>query len=110
MIAPAFPTTAIPHEYPAKLGLIAVETALYNVLDYPAGIVPVTKVIKDDIENLNNETIFSTGWNLTKLDMKKASQDTENLPVGVQIITQPFEEEKCLAIMKQVQEIVGKIY
>ena len=29
-------------------------TALYNLLDFPAGVVPVTKVKEEDIEKLKN--------------------------------------------------------
>ena len=107
LIVPGFPVTAVPHAYPARLGIVAVETALYNVLDCAAGIVPVTKVTNHDISKLTDEKEFPVGWNLTKKLMRESGLNTEGLPVGVQIVTKPYEEEKCLRIMKEVERIMN---
>lgn len=106
LIVPAFPVTAVPHKYPSQLGIVAVETGLYNVLDCASGVVPVTRVTSHDIAKLTDENEFPVGWNLTKKLMRESGLNTEGLPVGVQIVTKPFEEEKCLRIMKEVERLM----
>lgn len=45
MLCPAYPHSAFKHVDGGVLGLLAYYTALFNVLGYPAGTVPVTEVL-----------------------------------------------------------------
>ena len=49
IIAPGFVFPALPAvKYPDQLGTAASYTAVYNLLNFPAGSVPVTRVIPED--------------------------------------------------------------
>ncbi len=41
LVCPAFPFAAVPHEYPQKLLAAALSAGMWNLLDFPAGIVPM---------------------------------------------------------------------
>lgn len=38
--------------------------------------------------------------------MRKAAANSEGLPTSVQVVTLPFEEEKCLGIMKIIENVL----
>lgn len=49
-------------------------------------------------------------WGDEDILVKLAKQTvigSKGLPVGIQISTLPFEDEKCLGIMKVIEELVG---
>ena len=48
IVAPGFAFPAPPVNHPARLVPAVSYTAAYNVLDFPAGSVPITKVIPED--------------------------------------------------------------
>ena len=48
VIAPGFAFPAPPVKHPARLVPAVSYTAAYNVVDFPAGTVPVTRVIPED--------------------------------------------------------------
>ena len=76
------------------MGLFGEYQFLWNVLHYPSGVVPVTKVEPHEQE-------FSDNWNdqWTKL-MQRTVKGSEGMPVGVQVIAHAHEDEKALAIMQ----------
>ncbi|XP_051788760.1 fatty-acid amide hydrolase 1 [Erpetoichthys calabaricus] len=79
-------------------------TALYNLLDFPAGVVPVGRVTeKDEMELKNYKGFYEDIWD--KL-FKKAVEDGLGLPVSVQCVALPWQEELCLRFMKEVETLV----
>ena len=50
VISPAGALPAIPHKMSAELFCLSSYFLLYNVLDYPAGVVPIKLVQTDDIK------------------------------------------------------------
>jgi Asp-tRNA(Asn)/Glu-tRNA(Gln) amidotransferase A subunit family amidase len=76
-------------------------------LDYTTGIIPVTHVHK----NLDK---LPAGFSIRKLNGVAQgayklydAEAMHGLPVGVQIVGRRLEEEKVLAIMKRVEDILG---
>ncbi|KAH7707373.1 amidase [Aphelenchoides avenae] len=61
LVVPSFVVPAVPHEFPSQLGPCGFATALFNMLDYPAGIVPTGTVLKEDDEALQDEKEYPTG-------------------------------------------------
>ncbi|RCN31091.1 hypothetical protein ANCCAN_23135 [Ancylostoma caninum] len=55
LICPTFPVPAVPHRFPSRLSTAATYTALFNLLDFPAGAVPAGKVTTQDDEDLMND-------------------------------------------------------
>uniref|UniRef100_A0A3P8Y1F7 Fatty-acid amide hydrolase 1 n=1 Tax=Esox lucius TaxID=8010 RepID=A0A3P8Y1F7_ESOLU len=90
------------HNYPAKLS--STYTVLYSLLNFPAGVVPVTTVTAEDEEELRHYVgNYEDLWD--KL-YKKAVFDGEGLPVAVQCVSLPWQDELCLRFMREVERLV----
>uniref|UniRef100_A0A2D4KKB9 Amidase domain-containing protein n=1 Tax=Micrurus paraensis TaxID=1970185 RepID=A0A2D4KKB9_9SAUR len=86
-----------------KLIDITSNTMLYNYLDFPAGVVPVTTVTKEDEEELKS---FKGHFNdLGDKLFAKAVKDSVGLPVAIQCVALPWQEELCLRFMKEVEKL-----
>nr|AAH06863.1 Fatty acid amide hydrolase [Mus musculus] len=79
-------------------------TVLYNCLDFPAGVVPVTTVTaEDDAQMEHYKGYFGDMWdNILKKGMKKGI----GLPVAVQCVALPWQEELCLRFMREVERLM----
>uniref|UniRef100_A0A452ICX2 Fatty-acid amide hydrolase 1 n=1 Tax=Gopherus agassizii TaxID=38772 RepID=A0A452ICX2_9SAUR len=86
--------------YPGRLIAAVSSTMLYNVLNFPAGVVPVTTVTEADEENLKHYTgHYGDPWD------RRLRQVTMGLPVAVQCVALPWQEELCLRFMKEVERL-----
>ncbi|CAK5041505.1 unnamed protein product [Meloidogyne enterolobii] len=104
LIVPAFSFPAIPYDACSDLAAAAFETGLYNMLDYPVGCLPVDKVTSEDDKALADETQWATNWNPILKRIRYAAANSVGLPVNVQIVGLPFEDEKCLALMRILEK------
>ncbi|CAG0893201.1 unnamed protein product [Darwinula stevensoni] len=95
VIGPGFPTPALKQGYPSKLLQALSYTMMYNVLDFPAAMFPITTVSKEDMEKLKQHP--------DKL-AQQAVEGGEGLPVAVQIAALPWQEERVLRVMKDLGE------
>lgn len=83
----------------------AVYTTLYNLLNYPAGYMPVTKVTQDDLEKLNDPFLYPLKGSLEK-HIKKDSVGSVGLPMGVQCVSLPYQEEVVLRVMNEIDGVI----
>lgn len=98
MLGPAFNVG-----YSGKLIACASYTMLYNMLQFPAGVVPVGSVSAEDEAALRHYTGYHNDfWD--KL-FKKAVEDGVGLPLSVQCVALPYQDELCLRLMKEVQTL-----
>ncbi|KAJ7332772.1 hypothetical protein JRQ81_014952 [Phrynocephalus forsythii] len=89
--------------YPAKLIPAISCTMLYNVLNFPAGVVPVATVTEADEEELRHyEGLCGDLWDKK---LKEAVEGAVGLPVAVQCVSLPWQEELCLRFMKEVEKL-----
>ncbi|NXG61592.1 FAAH1 hydrolase, partial [Hemiprocne comata] len=89
--------------YPGKLSVAVSYTMLYNTLDFPVGVVPVTTVTDKDEEELKDyQGYFRDWWDRT---LAKAFHGSVGLPVAVQCVALPWQEELCLRFMKEVETL-----
>ncbi|NXE39653.1 FAAH1 hydrolase, partial [Ptilorrhoa leucosticta] len=89
--------------YPAKLSVAVSYTMLYNALDFPAGVVPVTLVTDEDEEELKGyKGYYRDWWDRT---LAKAFRGSVGMPVAVQCVALPWQEELCLRFMKEVETL-----
>ncbi|NXP32561.1 FAAH1 hydrolase, partial [Leiothrix lutea] len=89
--------------YPAKLSVAVSYTMLYNALDFPAGVVPVTLVTDEDEEQLKGyKGYYQDWWDRT---LAKAFRGGVGMPVAVQCVALPWQEELCLRFMKEVETL-----
>jgi len=100
IITPAMPLPAFKHGFGGDL---AIATCYYwpaNCANLPAGVLPVTKVQE-------GEDVYTSEDSIHKDTMFKKCQDaiqgSVGMPVNVQVLTLPWEDEKCLAVMKAIE-------
>ncbi|XP_053098477.1 vitamin D3 hydroxylase-associated protein-like isoform X5 [Hemicordylus capensis] len=92
--------------YPGKLLAAVSSTMLYNVLNFPAGVVPVTTVTEADEEELGQyRGHYGDPWDKK---LKEAVTGAVGLPVAVQCVALPWQEELCLRFMKEVETLSRK--
>lgn len=89
--------------YPAKVKDSSSYLSLYNVLDFPAGVVPVTTVTPQDEAELASYKGYY--GDITDKSFPEAVRGSIGLPVAVQCIALPWEEELCLRFMKEVETL-----
>uniref|UniRef100_A0A8C8HRS3 Fatty-acid amide hydrolase 1 n=1 Tax=Oncorhynchus tshawytscha TaxID=74940 RepID=A0A8C8HRS3_ONCTS len=95
MVGPAYI-----HNYPGTLTY----TIIYNLLNFPAGVVPVSTVTAEDEEELRHyKGNYGDLWDRL---YKKAVTGGEGLPVAVQCVALPWQDELCLRFMREVEMLV----
>ena len=102
VIAPGLGCTPVPVGWAKySLGSLTYTTA-FNFLNFPAGSMPVTKVERKDLEAPYpiKDPFHWAG--------KKAMKGTEGLPINVQVASLPWQDEKCLYVMKVLEEALKK--
>jgi fatty acid amide hydrolase len=98
VLCPAHPTPPVPIGMAKDFTLSFCHAARYNVLNLPAGVVPVTRVRADE-----------TGGEPKggdRLD-KRAAQvvaRSAGLPLGVQLVARPWREDVVLRLMLAIEE------
>ncbi|NXI30389.1 FAAH1 hydrolase, partial [Sterrhoptilus dennistouni] len=89
--------------YPGKLLTAVSSTMLYNLLNFPAGVVPVSTVTEADEEELKlYKGCCNDPWDRT---LKQAVSGAVGMPVAVQCVALPWQEELCLRFMKEVETL-----
>jgi fatty acid amide hydrolase len=96
VLCPATATAAPQHGSTGDFTAAAVYTTRYNLLNLPAGVVPVTRVRPTETDRKEKAD---------RLDKKAAyiERGSAGLPIGVQIVGRPWREEVVLAAMKIVE-------
>jgi Asp-tRNA(Asn)/Glu-tRNA(Gln) amidotransferase A subunit family amidase len=106
ILTPPNATPAVPHDGMRDAVSSCGYTFLFNLLDYSAGVLPVTHVdaAKDalpssfDMQSLNG--IAKGAYRLYD------AHSMDGLPVGVQVVGRRLEEEKVLAVMGRIESIL----
>ncbi|GAA6086239.1 vitamin D3 hydroxylase-associated protein-like [Tachysurus ichikawai] len=92
--------------YTGKLSSALSYTALYNVLNFPVGVVPVTQVTAEDEDQMKHYT--GNYGDICDKTFVKAIRDGVGLPVAVQCVARPWQEEMCLRLMREVEKLCAK--
>ena len=101
VICPGFGTVANKHDKSLSFSHAYSYTMIYNVLEVPVGSVPVSVVMPHECRydaDLND-------WTSYKLNSDLAT--AVGMPVGIQVMSSSYEDEKVLGLMRQIQDIVG---
>ena len=99
LVCPPYATPAMPHGLSAEFVLAAAYTFVFNMLQLPAGVVPVTRVRA-------NETTRAEPRDKTDRRAVEVDRSSEGLPVGAQIVSLPWKDEVALALMQEVESAV----
>lgn len=98
LLCPPNALPALTHGASANLGPASVSyTALYNLLGWPAGVVPVTRVRPVETDRR------SRGGDMMDRAARGVDKNSAGLPVGVQVAARPNREDLILAVMTAVE-------
>jgi fatty acid amide hydrolase len=97
ILSPACALPAPKHGATADLAVMGTYTSLYNVLGYPAGVVPFTRVRPGE------ETKTARGRDRMDRTAAESEKGSAGLPVGVQIAARHGQDDTALAVMSAVQ-------
>ncbi|PHH66318.1 hypothetical protein CDD81_7911 [Ophiocordyceps australis] len=100
LICPAATTSGTPHDYKPWWGY----SAIWNLLDYCGGIIPVGSVLEADayphdykpVNDLDRENVLLYKGN-----------NYLGMPIGIQLIAKPYEDEKLVGAMDIVDKVVN---
>lgn len=91
------PFPAIPHDTSMHLLPGCSYFGIFNILDFPTGVVPIGSISDEE----QNYGFSSEIWSQT---MQKVLKDSKNLPISIQVSGFPFTEEKVLRVMKELSK------
>ena len=101
VLCPAFALPAVRHGATEELLLGGAYTILWNLLGYPAGVVPVTRVQSGE----------ESARPASREKMEQVAAETERgsagLPIAVQVVARPWREHVALAAMAAIEKAVG---
>jgi fatty acid amide hydrolase len=97
LISPPAATPAFTHGATKDLGLPGVYTSLYNVLGFPAGVVPMTQV------RAGEESDRPVSKDLAEKAAAKVEAGSAGLALGVQVAGRPWAEHQVLAAMRVIE-------
>uniref|UniRef100_A0A914YCI5 Amidase domain-containing protein n=1 Tax=Panagrolaimus superbus TaxID=310955 RepID=A0A914YCI5_9BILA len=99
IICPPQVSAAYTHSDAVKLPSTVSYTGLYNMLDYAAGVVPITKVTKEDVKQTEESYPDTDLW--YKI-VKENNKNSEGLPIGIQVVGIP-SEENVLRVIREIE-------
>ncbi|KAH8144862.1 uncharacterized protein LAJ45_11132 [Morchella importuna] len=100
VLSPVMSHVAVPHERCGRVGY----TKVWNVLDYTAGVVPAGFVdkIKDPVQEYEGRSeLDRTNWEMYDPELMHGH------PVGLQVVGRRLQEEKVLAGMQVLEQVLG---
>jgi len=104
LIYPSMPIPVFPHGLSAQLTSCCSYMLLANLLDWPAGMAPITLIQPDEMHYHDKKHSNDV---ITKLFCDQIMLGSASLPISVSVMaTGAFHDEVCLAVMKQVKQVV----
>lgn len=73
-------------------------------MQFPAGVVPVT-LVRDDEQYY--EEVGNVYNDMTTSKAKDVCRESAGLPIGVQLVGWPNDDERVLGIMKELETALG---
>lgn len=99
LLSPTMPFTAPYHGQTAQVIHQLTFTAYQNVLELPAGHVPI-RLVKANETDYQDTRLYGN-------EVRRSIQQSEGLPVGVQITGEFMKDEVVLGAMWQLQQAMG---
>lgn len=101
VLCPALPVPAPPHDLTPQILHAFTSVTLFNLLGWPAGVVPITTVQPDE------ETDRAGSTDRWLQAARTAEIGSAGLPVGVQLAARPWREDLVLAAMSAIESRVA---
>lgn len=99
VVCPPHATPALPHGASRDFTLGGALAMRYNLLNFPSGVVPVTRVRPD-------ETVRPDPRGRLARRAADVDRGSDGLPVGVQVVACPYREDVVLALMQTIETAV----
>lgn len=74
---------------------------IWSLLNHPAGVVPVSQVLKSEETGYDDQ--YNDDW--TKI-VRKDIQGSEGMPTSVTVVAQPWNDEIIIGIMQAIDQQV----
>eukprot|EP00397_Hematodinium_sp_SG-2012_P019020 GEMP01019525.1.p1 GENE.GEMP01019525.1~~GEMP01019525.1.p1 ORF type:complete len:610 (+),score=124.28 GEMP01019525.1:116-1945(+) len=103
IVSPTVPIPAFLHGTCAKQNHCLTYTFLANLLQWPCGACPVSHVQEDE-QTYPVEALPPVQQDSWARDAANILPGSKGMPVGVQILARPFNDELCLFAMKELEE------
>jgi len=97
LLGPPVATPAFTHGATKDMGLPGIYTTLYNVLGYPAGVVPVSRV------QAGEESDRPASSDMAEKAAARVEAGSAGLPLAVQVAARPWCEHQALAAMAAIE-------
>lgn len=106
LITPVFPSPALPaHHF--VLDSSCGYSSMFNLLDYPAGVIPVTLVDRE-LDSLDPDfDKKSLTWESLSYMSEYDAESMHGLPVGVQIVGMRLHDEEVLDAMEYIDGLLN---
>jgi fatty acid amide hydrolase len=102
LLCPPLATPAMPHGGSKNFSLASSYAILFNAIQLPAGIVPVTRVRPDEASRPIR------GLDLLQRQAAKIDARSAGLPVGVQVVGRSWRDSAVLALMAAIEAEVSR--
>lgn len=103
LLCPAHVLPAVEHGKFKKISFTCSYTLVYNVLDLPAGVLPITAV------DAERDAYTEPAVGLLEKAARSAYnlKEQHGLPVGIQVVGRPFKDETVLRAMRIIEGLVN---
>jgi fatty acid amide hydrolase len=101
LVCAAHATPALPHGGASNFTLAGSGSMLWNLVQFPAGVVPVKRVE-------SHEARRDLPRDMLEKRAAKFDKASAGLPVGVQVVARPWREDLCLAVMGAIEAEVRR--
>ncbi len=102
ILCPAHATAALPHGKGGQFLLAGSYSMLFNLVQFPAGVVPVGRVLESEARRDPTGTDDRFERIAREVDSQSAG-----LPIGVQLAAPPFHDEEVLALMLTLERALA---
>jgi fatty acid amide hydrolase len=97
ILCPPCATPALTHGATKELATLGAYACLYNLLGFPAGVVPVTQV------RAGEESARPVSRDTVERRAREVEQGSAGLPLGVQVVARPWQDHVALAAMASIE-------
>jgi len=104
IIHPALPLPAVQHGISGDLTSAFSYMMLSNLLLWPSGVVPVTTIREDEAYYSLVDLPKNQRDSFARL-ANKVMEGSAGLPLSVAVLTSSFQDEKCLQVMKVIEDL-----
>lgn len=96
LLCPAHATPAMPHGLSKDFAMAGTPSMVWNLVQFPAGVVPVSAVQPDELGRPDPRGRVEA--NAAAIDAR-----SQGLPLGVQVVGRPWADEEVLASMIEIE-------